>query len=158
MEELPSLQTPQTANARDIELNKDIAALSYAWVLSVFIYVFRRHSAFVRFHARQGMVLFALSVVFWFVPVIGRILEIFVLLFVVVGFVSAIQGQWRQLPLVYPISSGNWKAMSSSSKDLMDMVRSILKGVRSSSGATPPSQAQSSQQQSSDSSASSASS
>ena len=101
---------------RDIDENKDIAALGYVWILSVFVYIFRHQSPFVRFHARQGMILFALSIAFWFVPIIGRILELCVLVLAVAGFISAGQGQWRELPFIYALSKGDWHAMRASWK------------------------------------------
>ena len=88
----------------DIEKNKDIAAFSYLWVMSVIVYFLRRQSPFVKFHSKQAMVLFALSIIVWFVPFINRILELIVLAGMVLGFVSAAQGQWRDVPLVGPVS------------------------------------------------------
>jgi uncharacterized membrane protein len=91
---------------KDIETNKDLAAFSYVFVMSVFIFVLKRDSPFIRFHARQAMVLFALSVVFWFIPLVGRLLELLVLAGMVLGFLSAAQGQWRDVPVVGPLSRG----------------------------------------------------
>jgi len=82
----------------DIEKNKDIAAFSYVWVMSVIVYFARRDSAFVRFHATQAMILFAVSIPVWFVPYIGRYLELLILAAAVLGFMAAAQGEWKVLP------------------------------------------------------------
>lgn len=82
----------------DIEKNKDIAAFSYIWIMSVVVYIARRDSAFVRFHALQAMILFALSIPIWFVPYIGRYLELLILASAVIGFMAAVQGEWKVLP------------------------------------------------------------
>jgi uncharacterized membrane protein len=89
---------------QDVEKNKDLAAFSYVWVMSVFIFIMKKDSPFIRFHAQQAMVLFALSVVVWFIPVVGQLLELLVLAGMVLGFLSAAQGQWRDVPLIGPLS------------------------------------------------------
>ena len=100
----PMNKAPHVGEENDIEKNKDIAAFSYLWVMSVIVYFLKRQSPFVKFHSRQAMVLFALSVIVWFVPFINRVLELIVLAGMVLGFVSAAQGQWRDVPLVGPVS------------------------------------------------------
>ncbi|MBI3336516.1 hypothetical protein HYZ98_03040 [Candidatus Peregrinibacteria bacterium] len=84
----------------DVEKNKDVAAFSYVWVMSVIVYLVRRDSAFVRFHATQAMILFVLSIPIWFIPYIGRYLELLILAAAVLGFMAAAQGEWKKLPLV----------------------------------------------------------
>lgn len=105
----PISPVPVAGNT-DIEQNRDMAALSYAWILSVFVYVSRKDSAFVRFHSKQAMVLFAFSVLFWLVPVVGRFLELIVLGYCVVGFLAAVQGQWKELVIIGQIARGDWRA------------------------------------------------
>jgi len=103
---------PRSLN--DVEENKDIAALSYAWVLSVAVYLAKRNSPFVRFHAKQGILLFILSVVFWSVPMVGKLLELVVLAFCAMGFIAAAQGQWKDLPFIGAVARGDWKALRTS--------------------------------------------
>lgn len=86
-----------------------MAALSYVWILSVIVYFAKKDSPFVRFHARQGIVLFVLSIVCWFVPMVGRLLELIVLALAVIGFLGAAQGHWKELPVIYAVSQGDWK-------------------------------------------------
>jgi uncharacterized membrane protein len=85
---------------KDIEENKDLAAFSYLWIMSVVVYLSKRKSPFVAFHAKQAMVLFALSIPVWFIPRIGQYLEMFILGFSVMGFISAVQGEWKVLPII----------------------------------------------------------
>jgi fumarate reductase subunit D len=118
--------SPQDAQAKDIKENKDIAALSYIWILSVFIYFLKRQSPFIRFHAKQGMVLFAFSILFLMAPsIFGRLLQFFVLVGCIIGFISAAQGQWRHLPIVYAISCGDMHALRQSWKESVDAIISL---------------------------------
>jgi len=114
----------------DVQGNKDVAALSYAWVLSVFVYSFRHHSPFVRFHAKQAMMLFALSTTFWFVPVVGRLFVLLCIVCMVIGFFAAIQGQWKELPIIYPLSSGDMKGLRRSWTGLVHMISQLWMRIR----------------------------
>lgn len=115
--------TIPVAGNTDIEQNRDMAALSYAWILSVFVYVSRKDSTFVRFHSKQAMVLFAFSIIFWLIPVIGRFLELIVLGYCVVGFLAAVQGQWKELVIVGQIAKGDWRGALSA---FLGIFRSVL--------------------------------
>lgn len=83
----------------DINKNKDLAAVGYLWILSVIILFAKRESAYVQFHARQGTFLFILSVIFWLVPYLFY-LNILVLAAMVVGFITALNGEYYSMPLV----------------------------------------------------------
>ncbi len=127
MDETPistPVQTTSLPSKNDIEENKDIAALGYAWVLSIFVYYWKKDSPFVRFHAKQGIVLFVLSILVWIIPVAGRFLELLVLALMVLGFLGAAQGQWKDLPIIGDVASGRWSHVRQSWKDV---VQSILK-------------------------------
>lgn len=115
----------------DIQENKDIAALSYVWVLSVFIYLYRRESAFVRHHSRQGIVLFILSIVFWMIPVVGRFLDLIVLALMIMGFLNAAQGRYAPLPLVYAMSHGDISMLRQSWKGVVDAIVRVWHRFRS---------------------------
>ncbi len=91
---------------QDVKLNKDIAAFSYIWIMSVLVYFGRKNSPFIRHHSKQGLILFVLSIPLWFIPLIGRLLEVIVFAGMVMGFINAFQGQWADVPLVGPISRG----------------------------------------------------
>jgi uncharacterized membrane protein len=141
---MDTAQNPQqqaTVQDPDIRDNKDIAALGYVWVLSVFAFFYRPHSAFTRFHARQGMVLFGLSIVFAIVPVIGRFLELAVLALAVIGFLAAAQGQYKELPLIYALSHGDMKGVRRSWQGIVDWIARIWKGMHKTKTTSPSSAA-----------------
>ncbi len=105
------METPQHTEQkgpqdRDVRENKDIAAVSYLWFLSIVIYLARKDSPFVQYHAKQGMVLFLISIPLWFIPVIGHLLEFLVLAGMVMGFLNAFQGQWADVPFIGGIAKG----------------------------------------------------
>ncbi len=132
---MDTAQNPQqqaTVQDPDIRDNKDIAALGYVWVLSVFAFFYRPHSAFTRFHARQGMVLFGLSIVFAFIPIIGRFLELGVLALAVMGFLAAAQGQYKELPMVYALSHGDMNGVRHSWKGIVDWIARMWNSMRKS--------------------------
>jgi uncharacterized membrane protein len=98
--------TPPPTTDNDVAENKDLAAFSYLWVMSVVVFIFKRHSPFVRFHAKQAMVLFVISIIGWFIPVVGRFIELIVLVGMVYGFLAAAQGQRKDVPIIGPLSRG----------------------------------------------------
>ena len=91
---------------KDVEENKDLAALSYAWIMAVVLLISKKHSPFVHFHAKQGTVLFILSVIFWLIPYANRGLELLVFFLMVWGFLASAQGHWTELPFVGPLARG----------------------------------------------------
>lgn len=122
----PQIPQPQAApvmdaqaRAKDVEDNKDMAALGYLWVLSIVIFLAKKNSPFARYHAKQGIVLFLLSLAFWMVPGIGQLLEILVLAGIVIGFAYAAQGQWKDVPVVGPVSRGEWGGVRQSWRDVV---------------------------------------
>lgn len=128
---IPPQPSAQATPDHDIADNKDIAALGYVWVLSVFVYLYKRDSAFVRHHARQGIVLFIVSIVFWMVPVIGRFLELPVLALMIMGFLNAAQGKYAPLPLVYALSHGDMRMLRQSWKVVVDAIVGMWRKMRS---------------------------
>lgn len=121
----------QATPDHDIEENKDIAALGYVWVLSVFVFLYRRTSPFVLHHSRQGIVLFILSILFWFVPVVGRFLELPVLALMIMGFLNAAQGKYSPLPLIYALSHGDVRMLRQSWKVVVDALVNMWRKFRS---------------------------
>jgi uncharacterized membrane protein len=93
------------ADKKDIEENKDIAAFSYLWIMSVIVYFARgKRSPFIAYHSKQAIVIFILSLIFAFVPVISRLLELFILGLMVWGFMNAVQGKRKDIPIIGPLS------------------------------------------------------
>lgn len=102
----PTTGAPALSPERDIEENKDIAAFSYLWVMSVVVYLLKKDSTFVRFHSKQAMILFVLSIIIWLIPIaiIARGLELVILAAMVIGFLNAAQGKKKDIPIVGPFS------------------------------------------------------
>lgn len=96
-QQTPSAPEVKPAGAGDENL---MAALSYLWILSVVILFVKKDSDYIKFHAKQGLVLFLTSVVLWFVPVLGWMFQLVVVIGVVVGFIKALTGERFPLPLV----------------------------------------------------------
>ena len=86
------------------------AAASYLWVISLVALAARKNSDFVRFHASQGALLFVVSVVLMFIPVIGWLLNLIVGVTAIIGIVKALQGQRWPLPVGAELAArfGNW--------------------------------------------------
>lgn len=77
-----------------------MAALSYLWLLSVVMLLVKKDDAYVQFHAKQGVVLFVASMILWFIPIIGWLLNILVFVAVILGAIKAYQGEKYEMPLV----------------------------------------------------------
>ncbi len=139
---------PAAAPADDVRDNKDIAAFSYLWIMSVIVFMLRGKSPFVRYHSKQAMLLFFLSIPVWFIPFgIGRVLELVILGCMVLGFMHAAQGEWKDIPLIGPLSRREmtvreaWRiivsAAASFARSVSDMARS-KNGNAAKESPTPP--------------------
>src|SRR3989338_1032727 len=86
------------------------AAVGYLWILSLVALAVRKDNDFVRFHASQGSLLFVLSVILWFIPILGWLLNIVVFVAVIVGIIKALQGERWELPLLGSMAKhfGDW--------------------------------------------------
>jgi uncharacterized membrane protein len=78
------------------------------WVTGLIFLIIEKESKFVRFHAIQSIaayvVLFVIYLIFWFIPIIGWIINIFVgiamfVLWIVLMY-KAYQGEKFKLPIV----------------------------------------------------------
>ncbi len=113
----------------DIEQNKDIAAFSYLWVMSIAVYFLRRKSPFAQYHAKQAMILFALSIAALLVPIISKLLELGILGLMVLGFINAAQGQRKDIPLIGPLSRREI-TIRQAWKQIVDAVAKLVKTIR----------------------------
>lgn len=87
----------------DAAKNKEVAAVSYTLVLAPILFFGRKESPFIQFHAKQGSVLLLIAIAFWWIPIIGRFLDLIVAGFAIVGFLHAAQGKRYELPFIYAI-------------------------------------------------------
>jgi len=93
-----------TGQDPDVEANKMLAAMSYLWILFLVPLLGKKDSKFVQFHAKQGLIMFAIelaaSLFMWF-PVFGQLLMLALLVVAVMGVIKAMNGEWWEIPFVY---------------------------------------------------------
>lgn len=80
-----------------------MAALSYIWVLSLVMLFVKKDDEFVKFHAKQGLILFLISFIWWF-PFFGWIIGLLVAVLDIVGFIKALSGEKYKMPVVGDIA------------------------------------------------------
>ncbi len=85
-------------------------AIAYIWILSLVALAARKNNDFVRFHANQGLLLFVASIIFWFIPILGWLLNLLIGVMAIVGIVKALQGKKWELPVAADLADkfGNW--------------------------------------------------
>ncbi len=88
-----------SGNSKDIETNKLMAALAYIWAFSLVMLLLKKDSPFVQFHARQGFVLFVISVIVMLIPFLWW-LQIAIVIFDIFGIWKAYQGEMWKAPLI----------------------------------------------------------
>ncbi len=124
MENPKTIIPGETADQRDIRMNKDIAAFSYVWIMSVIIYFSRKDSRFVQYHSKQGIVLFLLTIPAAMIPVIGRLLVLIIVGGMIMGFIHAAHGKYEAVPLAGDLAKGNLKV-----KDLVHAASKLLESL-----------------------------
>ncbi|MCX6783775.1 MAG: DUF4870 domain-containing protein [candidate division WWE3 bacterium] len=77
-----------------------MAAISYLWILSIVMYFVKKDDEFVRFHAKQGMVLFIAELVCTIIPVINFFAWIVFLIIAIVAASKAYKGERWVMPVV----------------------------------------------------------
>lgn len=99
----------ETPDQRDIRLNKDLAAFSYVWIMSVVVFASRRDSPFAQYHSKQACILFLISIPVAMIPFLGRYLVFIVLAGMLLGFINAANGRREELPIVGKLATGEMK-------------------------------------------------
>lgn len=105
----PDIIPGETDDQRDIRMNKDVAAFSYVWIMSVLIYASRKDSKFIRYHSKQGVVLFIFSIIFGLIPLVGKYLLFLTVAGMLLGFVHAAQGEYADVPIAGELARGTMK-------------------------------------------------
>ena len=96
--------TPKTGGNQDVENNKTVAALSYIWLLFLIPLILKKDSKFCQFHAKQGLILFILSLLSWF-PIIGWLVGLVIIVVSVIGIVKTLSGEEWKIPYLYDLST-----------------------------------------------------
>lgn len=84
---------------KDIEENKLIAVLSYLGILFLIPLLAKKDSPYAQFHAKQGMVLFILSL-FLVIPFLNFLIGIVFLILWIIGIINVLSGKMAELPLI----------------------------------------------------------
>lgn len=102
-------QQNSTNQAPNLDVNNNstlIAALSYIGPLVVVSYLMSKDSDFVKFHAKQGLVVFGIEVIWiilsqmFYLYNFNMIVNLATLILSIMGIVYVVQGQKKELPLV----------------------------------------------------------
>ncbi len=91
----------KVANAPEHE--RFTAALSYVWVLSLYPLLFRKDSAFIQFHAKQGVALFVIELLSFVFLFFAPIVIIVCVVLSIMGIRAALAGQYWTIPFL-----GDW--------------------------------------------------
>jgi uncharacterized membrane protein len=107
----PPVPTPKRKltpeEIQDIRDNRPFAVISYMYVLSIVALLAKPKSKFVQFHARQGVIIFILAVLFMFTPAFIMVpVELLLFLAIVVGVFQASNGFYYKLPFIYLLVIG----------------------------------------------------
>ena len=94
---------PIKKDPKDVEANKYLAALSYVWVISIVMYFMKKDSSFVRFHAKQGIVLFLLEFISPIFGPFAPLVWIIAIILAIKGIKACLEGKYWSMPLV-----GDW--------------------------------------------------
>ena len=100
-------QAPNSQTALPQGHNTAMAVLSYIGPLVIVSYLVAKNDSFVKFHIKQGLVLFVIEVIIWVVgmflwglwPVL-QLINLATLVLAIVGIINAAQGNEKQLPVV----------------------------------------------------------
>ncbi len=110
---MSSADASQSASAQTSEGNtKLMAILAYIGPLVIISYLVAKDDPFVKFHIKQGLVLFVIEVALWvfssmlFViwPLV-QIIHLAILILAIIGIVNAAKEQEKELPLVGKFAS-----------------------------------------------------
>lgn len=91
-------------DAKDVEENKVIAALSYLGVLVFIPMLTKKDSAFAQAHAKQGLVMLIGMVILGFVPFVGWAVDVVLIVMNLIALVNALQGKYWKIPLAHDLS------------------------------------------------------
>ena len=97
-------QAKKTDYDSDVEANKNIAALSYVFILFLIPLLGKHNSKYAQFHAKQGLVLFVVELIVslfsWF-PIIGQLAVLGLIITSIMGVIKALNGEWWKIPFIY---------------------------------------------------------
>lgn len=97
----------QTSQSKQVSQNTLMAILAYIGPLVIVSYLTSKDDPFVKFHIKQGLVLFAIEVIIWllgmmFYPLwmLLNLVNLATLILSIVGIINVTQGKEKKLPLI----------------------------------------------------------
>jgi len=84
--------------------DKTFGAIANLWILSIIILIMKKDSDFVKFHARQGLVLFLATIILGWIPVLGWVLVLIASLMMLFGAYKAATGEMWEMPIIGPLA------------------------------------------------------
>ncbi len=105
----PPVVTPAPGAATSTqEKNTFMAVLAYVGILIIIPFLVAKDNAFVKFHLKQGLVLFIIEIgvwiatmyFFWELYDILRFINLAMIVFSIIGIVNVLQGKEKELPLL----------------------------------------------------------
>lgn len=92
---------------KDAKDEKIFAMLGYLWILCFIPLIYRRNNKFAVFHARQGLIIFIISLIIFVLraipmigPLIGLLGFISIGLLVITGIIQALLGNYWRIPVI----------------------------------------------------------
>lgn len=89
------------------ENNIVMGVLSYLGILVLIPFFVAKNDPFVKFHIKQGLVLFAIEIViylvaslFWSLGMIAQLLNLAVIVLSIIGIINVVQAKQKELPFV----------------------------------------------------------
>ncbi len=89
--------------------NKVMAVLAYLGPLVIISYLVSKNDPFVKFHIKQGLVLFVISIIMWVLGggmffysfwMLWRIVHLAVIILSIIGIINVLGNKEKELPLV----------------------------------------------------------
>jgi uncharacterized membrane protein len=100
----PQAEPEMKFDQKDIEDNKIVAALSYLGLLFLIPMLAKRESAFCQFHAKQGLVITVAGIVLSWIPFLGWLVGLALLVLDIIALVKTLSGEAWKVPFVYDLS------------------------------------------------------
>lgn len=80
-----------------------VAAISYIWILCLYGLLFKKDSAFVQHHAKQGLALFVIEIIAPIFLFLMPVIWILCIIMAVMGFKASMEGKTWVMPVI-----GEW--------------------------------------------------
>jgi uncharacterized membrane protein len=93
---------------------KVVAIVSYITLIGWIVALIMNHSNKTElgsFHIRQTLLLFIVAIVLGWIPIIGWLLSIVLFVFWIIGFIGAVNGEKKEMPIIGKLAQDWFKAL-----------------------------------------------